>query len=64
MANKDTNFGKSLNKNNLLRIIHKVVVSAHKDTENLRDENKESGMVLDVEDTEYLVDNVISELHK
>jgi len=53
-----------LNRDNLLRIIHRVVVASHKDIDNLRDDTKESGMILDIEDTEYLVENVLAELRK
>ena len=31
-------------------IIHKVIVSAHKDVDKLKDNSKESGMALDVDD--------------
>lgn len=60
----ESRLGQSLNKNNLLRIIHRVAVGAHKDVDNLRDPNKESGMVVDVDDIEYLVDNVVAEVKK
>lgn len=56
--------GKSLNEKNLKRIIHKVIVSTHKDVDSLRNKNKESGMVLDVDDVQYIVDNVAVELKK
>lgn len=54
--------GKSLNKENLLRMIHKVVVAGHKDTDKLRDETKDSGMVLDVNDTEDMVNDILEDL--
>lgn len=41
-----------------------MAVGAHKDVDNLRDPSKESGMVVDVDDVEYLVDNVVAEVKK
>ena len=53
-----------MNKENLIAIIHKVVNSGHKDVENLKDDKKLSGLVLDASDLNYLADNVIVELKK
>ena len=53
-----------MNKENLIAIIHKVVNSGHKDIDNLKDDKKLSGLVLDASDLDYLADNVIVELKK
>lgn len=59
---KESELGHSLNEQNLKAIIIKTINSAEKDEELFKDESKASGMVVDVDDLDYLTDNVIAEL--
>lgn len=55
-------FGKSLNKENLDFIIQKSINSLHVDFDQMKDGNKKSGFMLDQADLQKLTDNVVDEL--
>ena len=59
-----SDFGKSLNKENLDFIIHKAVGALHVDFDQMNDNQKASGFFLDHSDLETLTNDVVNELKK
>ena len=59
-----SDFGKSLNKDNLDFIVHKAITSFHVDLDQMKNPNKASGFMLDKADLEHVTRDVVDELKR